>query len=87
MASYVPTVHSGNDVFTSGQLPFIEGELNARGKVGSDLTLEEGYESARIAALNCLAAVKSVVGALDRVRRVVRRTGFINSAPGFEEQP
>ncbi|UCD71986.1 MAG: RidA family protein [Syntrophobacterales bacterium] len=87
VGSYVPAVHSGNYVFTSGQLPFVRGELKARGKVGSNLTVEEGYECARIAALNCLAAVKSVVGALDRVRRIVRVTGFINSAPGFEEQP
>ena len=87
VASYVPAVHSGNYVFTSGQLPFIKGDLKARGKIGSDLTAEEGYECAKVAALNCLAAVKSVVGELDRVRRVVRVTGFINSAPGFEEQP
>ncbi len=87
VASYIPAVHSGNLVFTSGQLPIIKGELKARGKIGSDLTVEEGYECARVAALNCLAALKSVVGELDRVRRVVRVTGFINSAPGFEEQP
>ena len=87
VASYIPAVHSGNFVFTSGQLPIIKGELKARGKIGSDLTVEEGYECARVAALNCLAALKSVVGELDRVRRVVRVTGFINSAPGFEEQP
>jgi len=86
VASYVPAVHSGSYVFTSGQLPFIKGELKARGKIGSDLTVEEGYECAKVAALNCLAAVKSVVGAMDRVRRVIRVTGFINSAPGFEEQ-
>lgn len=87
VGSYVPAVHSGNYVFTSGQLPFVRGELKARGKVGSNLTVEEGYECARIAALNCLAAVKSVVGALDRVQRIIRVTGFISSAPGFEEQP
>ncbi|UCD71154.1 MAG: RidA family protein [Syntrophobacterales bacterium] len=87
VASYVPAVHSGNYVFTSGQLPFIKGELKARGKMGSDLTVEEGYECAKVAVLNCLAAIKSVMGELDRVRRVVRVTGFINSAPGFGEQP
>ena len=86
VASYVPAVHSGNYVFTSGQLPFLKGQLKAKGKVGSDLNVEEGYECAKAAALNCLAAVKSVVEKLDRVRRVVRVTGFINSAPGFEEQ-
>lgn len=87
VASYVPAVHSGNYVFTSGQLPFLKEGLKARGKIGSDLNVEEGYECAKVAALNCLAAVKSVVGELDRVRRVIRVTGFINSAPGFEEQP
>lgn len=87
VASYIPAVHSGNYVFTSGQLPMIKGELKARGKIGSDLTVEQGYECAKVAALNCLAAVKSVLGELDRVRRIVRVTGFVNSAPGFEEQP
>jgi enamine deaminase RidA (YjgF/YER057c/UK114 family) len=87
VASYVPALHSGSYVFTSGQLPFIKGDLKARGKIGRDLTVEERYECARVAALNCLAAVKSAVGELDRVRRVIRVTGFINSAPGFEEQP
>jgi enamine deaminase RidA (YjgF/YER057c/UK114 family) len=87
VASYIPAVHSGNYVFTSGQLPVIKGELTRRGKVGSDLTVEEGYECAKVAALNCLAAVQSVVGALDRVKRVVRVVGFVNSAPGFEDQP
>jgi len=86
VASYVPAVHSGSFVFTSGQLPVIEGELKARGKIGRDLTVEEGYECAKVAALNCLAALKSVVGGLDRVRRIVRVTGFINSAPGCEDQ-
>ncbi len=86
VASYIPAVQSGNFVFTSGQLPVIKGELKARGKIGRDLTLEEGYECAKVAALNCLAALKSVVGELDRVRRIVRVTGFINSAPGFEDQ-
>jgi enamine deaminase RidA (YjgF/YER057c/UK114 family) len=86
VASYIPAVHSENFVFTSGQLPIIKGELKARGKIGRDLTVEEGYECAKVAALNCLAVIKSVVGELDRVRRIVRVTGFINSAPGFEDQ-
>lgn len=59
----------------------------AKGKIGRDLTVEQGYECAKVAALNCLAAVRSVVDELDRVRRIVRVTGFVNSAPGFEEQP
>jgi enamine deaminase RidA (YjgF/YER057c/UK114 family) len=87
VASYVPAVQSGNYVFTSGQIPFVKGELKFKGKVGSDLTLEEGYECAKVTALNCLAAIQSVIGDLDRVSRIVRVTGFINSAPGFLDQP
>jgi enamine deaminase RidA (YjgF/YER057c/UK114 family) len=69
------------------QVPLVKGELKAKGKVGGDLTLEEGYECARIAALNCLAAAKSVIDDLDRVKQIVRLTGFVNSAVGFNEQP
>ena len=87
VGSYVPAVQSGNYVFTSGQIPFVKGELRYKGKVGGNLTIEEGYECAKISALNCLAAIKSLIDDLDRVRRVVRVTGFINSAPGFSDQP
>jgi enamine deaminase RidA (YjgF/YER057c/UK114 family) len=87
VANYVSAVRTGNYVFTSGQVPLVKGELKAKGKVGGDLTLEQGYECARIAALNCLAAVKSVIDDLDRVKQIVRLTGFVNSAVGFNEQP
>lgn len=87
VASYVPAVRSGNYVYTSGQVPFAKGELMYRGKLGGDLTIEQGYECARVTALNCLAAVKSVTDDLDRVKQIVRVTGFINSAPGFTDQP
>lgn len=87
VASYVPAVQSGNYVFTSGQIPFVKGELKYRGKIGDNLTQEEGYECARVTVLNCLAAVKSVIGDLDRIKQIVRVTGFINSAPGFQDQP
>jgi len=87
VASYVPALKSGNYVFTSGQIPFVKGELKYKGKVGKDLTLEEGYECAKMTVLNCLAAIKSVIEDLDRIKQVVRVTGFINSAPGFVEQP
>jgi enamine deaminase RidA (YjgF/YER057c/UK114 family) len=87
VANYVSAVRTGNYVFTSGQVPLVKGELKAKGKMGGDLTLEEGYECARIAALNCLAAVKSVIDDLDRVKQIVRVTGFVNSAVGFNEQP
>jgi enamine deaminase RidA (YjgF/YER057c/UK114 family) len=87
VANYVSAVRTGNYVFTSGQIPFVKGELKAKGKVGGELTVEEGYECAKIAALNCLAAVKSMVTDLDRVNRIIRVTGFVNSALGFTEQP
>ena len=87
VASYVPAVRSGNYVYTSGQVPFVKGELMHKGKLGGDLTIEQGYECARVTAMNCLAAVRSVIDDLDRVKQIVRVTGFINSAPGFTDQP
>ena len=76
----------GTLVFTSGQLPTENGVLR-KGKLGKDITVEEGYEAARIAALNCLAVVKSLAGSLDRVERVVKVVGFVNCTPDFEAQP
>lgn len=87
VAAYVPGLQVGNLVFTSGQIPLVAGEVKWRGKVGKDLSLEEGYEAARICALNCLAVVKSVIGDLDRISRIVKVVGFVNSAPGFTGQP
>jgi enamine deaminase RidA (YjgF/YER057c/UK114 family) len=74
-------------VFVSGQGPVKDGKVAYAGKVGADLSLEEGYECARLCALNCLAAVKGVVGSLERVVEVVQLRGFVNSAPGFDRQP
>jgi len=87
VAAYVPTVRSGKLVFTAGQVPFAGGKLRYSGLVGSEVTLEQGYECARICALNCLAAVKAEIGDLDRVARIVKVTGFVASAPGFRDQP
>lgn len=87
LAAYVPAVVSGNLVFTSGQLPTVNGELQGVGKVGADLTAEQGAELARISALNALAAVEAVIGSLDRVTRVVKVVGFVASAPDFTAQP
>jgi len=87
VASYVPAVISGNLVFVSGNVALIEGRLVAKGRLGEDVPEERGYECARIAALTCLAAVKSVIHDLDRVRRIIRVTGFVRSAPGFDRQP
>jgi enamine deaminase RidA (YjgF/YER057c/UK114 family) len=74
-------------VFCSGQLPTEAGTLKCRGRVGAEVTEDEAYDAARTAALNALAAIKSVIGDLDRITRVVRVTGYVNSAMGFTNQP
>ena len=86
LASYVPAVRSGNLVYTSGQLPMQAGKLAATGKLGDDVTPEQGKALARICALNALAAVDSLVG-IDAVTQVVKVVGFVASAPGFTGQP
>jgi enamine deaminase RidA (YjgF/YER057c/UK114 family) len=85
--AYVPAVVSGNLVFTAGQIPLVEGKLAATGKVGKDLSAEQAREIARICALNAVAAVKSVIGDLDRVKKIVKVVGFVASAPDFSQQP
>lgn len=87
VAAYVPAVRSGNQVFTSGQLPMRAGELMATGLVGTDVTPEEAFACAQQCALNAIAAVKSQVGDLSNVKRVVKVVGFVASAPGFTGQP
>ncbi|GAA3460263.1 RidA family protein [Saccharothrix longispora] len=86
VAAYVPAVRSGQQVFTSGQLPFVDGALAATGKVGGDVSPEEAKAHARTCALNALAAVDALVG-LDSVVRVVKVVGFVASAEGFTGQP
>lgn len=87
VAAYVPAVISGDLVFTSGQLPFVEGVLPASGKVGAEVTAEEAADLARVCALNGLAAAESVIGSLDRITRVVKVVGFVASDPAFTGQP
>jgi enamine deaminase RidA (YjgF/YER057c/UK114 family) len=87
VAAYVPAVRTGNLVYTSGQLPRVDGLLLAAGKVGAEVTPEAGKELARWCALNALAAVKAEVGELSAVTRVVKVVGFVASAPGFTGQP
>ncbi|MFD3731667.1 RidA family protein [Streptomyces sp. NPDC058632] len=87
LAAYRPAVLSGRYVYTAGQLPMVDGALSLTGKVGAEVTAEEAKELARTCALNALAAVKSVVGDLDRVARVVKVTGFVASAADFTGQP
>ncbi len=86
VAAYVPAVRSGDLVFTSGQLPMVEGALPAVGKVGALVTPEQAKQLARICALNALAAIEALVG-LDSVVRVVKVVGFVASTPEFTGQP
>jgi enamine deaminase RidA (YjgF/YER057c/UK114 family) len=86
LAAYVPAVRSGPFVYTSGQVPMVDGMLAATGKVGGDVSPERGAELARICALNALAAVDALVG-LDAVVRVVKVVGFVASTPDFTGQP
>ena len=85
--AYVPCVQTGKLVFVSGQIPRVKGEVRYRGHVGSDLSVDDGAKAAQICALNALSALKQEVGSLDAIRRIVKVTGFVASAPGFHQQP
>ncbi len=85
--NYIPAVRSGNFVFASGQTPTVAGSLVVRGKLGTDLPVEEGQRGARLAALNCLAEIRGLLGSLDLVTQVVKLTGYVASGPGFGDQP
>lgn len=85
VAAYIPAIQVGNQVWTSGQIPFVEGELYATGLVGDSVDTETATACARIAALNALAAIDDLVG-IDAVTRIVKVTGFVASADGFTDQ-
>jgi enamine deaminase RidA (YjgF/YER057c/UK114 family) len=87
VAAYVPAVRSGQQVFTSGQLPMRSGELMATGKVGAEVTEEEAYTCAQQCALNAIAAINAEIGDLSLVRRIVKVVVFVASAPDFTGQP
>ncbi|GLW98303.1 RidA family protein [Microtetraspora sp. NBRC 16547] len=87
LAAYVPVVRTGDYVYTSGQLPMVGGKLAVTGKVGAEVSAEDAAAQARICALNALAALKSVVGDLSNVVRIVKVVAFVASAPGFTGQP
>ncbi|HVO73983.1 MAG TPA: RidA family protein [Ignavibacteriaceae bacterium] len=87
LAVYVPAVFANNFVFTAGQIPSVKGELKYKGKLGKELKEEEGKKASEICILNCLAAVKRVVGNLDRVEQIVKVSVFVNSSEGFTNQP
>lgn len=87
VAAYIPAVVSGNLVYTSGQLPMVDGVVSTTGKVGAGVTPEDAKTLARTCVLNGLAAARSVIGSLDRITRVVKVVGFVASDPEFTGQP
>jgi enamine deaminase RidA (YjgF/YER057c/UK114 family) len=87
VAAYVPAVRTGNLIFVSGQLPMMDGQLQYKGILGRDMDVETGYKAARICAINCLAAIKTVEPDLNKIRRIVKLTGYVNSIPESGDQP
>jgi len=87
VAEYIPAKKIGNLVFTSGQGPIKDGKFIYVGKIGGEVSLKEGYESAKICALNCLAAIKSVIGSLDKIDEIIKVKGYVNSTSDFYRQP
>lgn len=87
VASYVPAVQVGDLLFTSGNGPLRDGKPTIQGRVGENLTLEKGVEASRQVMLNLLSTLRDTLGSLDRVKRIVKLLGFVNSAPTFTQQP
>ena len=87
LAAYIPAIKTGDYVYTSGQVLFAEGELKYAGKIGFDLSIEEGQKAAELCALNGLSAIKGVIGDLNKIEQIVKVTVFVNSADGFTDQP
>jgi enamine deaminase RidA (YjgF/YER057c/UK114 family) len=87
VASYIPAKQSGKLIFTAGQLPMVNGELISKGLLGQDVQIEEANKAAQICTLNALAAIKGVIGDLDRIKQIVRVVGYVASVPTFTQQP
>lgn len=87
VANYVPTTRVGNLLFVSGHGPYNDGKTKIEGKLGRELTVEEGYQTARNVAMNCLASVRAEMGSLDRVKRFVKLLGMVNCTEDFREPP
>ena len=87
VGSYTTAVRSGNLLFLSGTTCYVDGGLLYKGKVGESVTLDQAYAAARQTALNLLSVTKAELGSLNRVERVVKINGYVNSAPGFDQQP
>lgn len=87
IAKYIPVKIVDNLAFCSGQGPTKDGKFIFVGRVGKEISLEEGYEAAKMCALNCLAAIKSAIGSLDKIDEIISLRGFVNSNPDFYRQP
>jgi enamine deaminase RidA (YjgF/YER057c/UK114 family) len=87
VAAYIPAKQSGSLIFTAGQLPMVNGELISKGLLGKDVEVEDANKAARICTLNALAAIKGVIGDLDRIKQIVRVVGYVASVPSFTQQP
>jgi enamine deaminase RidA (YjgF/YER057c/UK114 family) len=87
VAAYIPAKQTGSLVFTAGQLPLVNGELISKGLLGQDVEIDEANKAARICTLNALAAIKGVIGDLDRIKQIVRVVGYVASVPTFTQQP
>jgi enamine deaminase RidA (YjgF/YER057c/UK114 family) len=87
VAAYIPAKQTGKLVFTAGQLPMVNGELISKGLLGQDVEIDEAYKAARICTLNALAAIKGVIGDLDRIKQIIRVVGYVASVPTFTQQP
>ena len=87
VAAYIPAKQTGNLVFTAGQLPMVNGELISKGLLGQDVEIDEAKKAASICTLNALAAIKGVIGDLDRIKQIVRVVGYVASVPTFTQQP
>ena len=87
VAAYIPAKQTGKLVFTAGQLPMVNGELISKGLLGQDAEIDEANKAARICTLNALAAIKGVIGDLDRIKQIVRVVGYVASVPTFTQQP
>jgi enamine deaminase RidA (YjgF/YER057c/UK114 family) len=87
VANYVVAIQTGNLLFVSGHGPYPDGKTVMVGKLGKELTLEEGYQTARNVAINCLASIRETLGDLDRVKRVVKLLGMVHCTPDFKDQP
>lgn len=87
VAAYQPWIRTGNLIFTSGQLPFRDGQIAYEGKLGAELSQDDGYQAARQCALNAIAQLKAASGNLDKIQKIVRIEGYVHCADGFRGHP